>query len=75
MAQTGLMVLFGAMALEHLGLGRQVILIAFAILFGGIVLALALAFGLAGRDLARELLERAFRARRADEAGDPRRQL
>jgi hypothetical protein len=75
MAQTGLMVLFGAMALEHLGLGRQVILIAFAILFGGIVLALALAFGLAGRDLARELLERAFRARRGDEAGDPRRQL
>jgi hypothetical protein len=73
--QTALMVVFSAMALEHLGLGRQVILIAFAILFGGVVLALALAFGLAGRDLAREALGRALRS--GTEAGpvDPRRQL
>jgi hypothetical protein len=55
---TGLMVLFVAMALEHLGVGRQVILASFTILFGGIVLALALAFGLAGRDLAHRFLER-----------------
>jgi hypothetical protein len=61
----GLLVLFAAMALEHLGLGRQVILAAFTILFGGVVLALALAFGLAGRDLARESLER-MRARRPE---------
>jgi hypothetical protein len=56
-----LLVLFGAMALEHLGLGRQVVLITYTILFGGVVLALALSFGLAGRDVARELLERATR--------------
>jgi hypothetical protein len=60
-AQSGLLVLFGAMALEHLGVGRHVILITFTILFGGVVLAAALAFGLAGRDLARELLERLAR--------------
>ena len=59
--RTGLLVLFIAMALEHLGLGRQVVLVSFTIVFGGVVLALALAFGLAGRDLARELLERMVR--------------
>ena len=65
-AQAGLLVLFAAMALEHLGLGRQVILTSFTILFGGVVLALALAFGLAGRDIARETLDR-MRARRPED--------
>lgn len=59
--QVALLVLFSAMALEHLGVGPHVILIAFAILFGGVVLALALAFGLAGRDLAHGFLERMSR--------------
>jgi hypothetical protein len=58
---TALMVLFAAMALEHLGVGRQVILVSFTILFGGVVFALSLAFGLAGRDLARGFLERLVR--------------
>jgi hypothetical protein len=60
-AQSALLILFGAMALEHLGVGRQIILVSFTILFGGVVFALSLAFGLAGRDLARELLERLSR--------------
>jgi len=63
---TALMVLFVAMALEHLGVGRQVILVSFTILFGGVVFALSLAFGLAGRELARGFLERL--ARRAEPA-------
>jgi hypothetical protein len=58
-----LFVLFSAMALEQVGLGQRVVLTAFAISFGGIVLALALAFGLAGKDLARESLERLLRRR------------
>jgi hypothetical protein len=62
-----LMVLFTVMALEHVGLGQRVVLVAFAILFGGAVLALALAFGLAGRDLARETLERLLRRRGSEE--------
>ncbi|MBI3932092.1 MAG: hypothetical protein HY317_01630 [Acidobacteria bacterium] len=71
---TALMVLFAAMALEHLGVGRHVLLASFTILFGGVVFALSLAFGLAGKDLARELLERL--ARRRDEPGeDERRHL
>jgi hypothetical protein len=60
-ARTALLILFAAMALEHLGVGRQVLLASFTILFGGFVLALALAFGLGGRELAREVLERAVR--------------
>lgn len=47
-----------SMALEHLGLGKETIIVAFAILFGGVILALALAFGLGGRDTAKEYLER-----------------
>jgi len=46
------------MALEQLGIGRQTMVMAFTILFGGIILALALAFGLGGRDIAREYLEK-----------------
>jgi hypothetical protein len=58
---TAVLVLFVAMALDHLGVGRHIILAAFTILFGGVVLALALAFGLAGRDMAREFLEKLSR--------------
>lgn len=47
-----------AMALERIGLGRGVVLTAFAIAFGAVMLGLALAFGLGGRDAARRLLER-----------------
>jgi hypothetical protein len=46
------------MALEQLGIGRETIVIAFAIIFGGIVLALALAFGLGGKDIAKEHIEK-----------------
>lgn len=45
------LVLAGAMALEHLGIGRQILALAFGILFGGIVLTMALAIGLGSKDL------------------------
>jgi hypothetical protein len=47
-----------AMALEHLGIGRQILVLAFAILFGGIVLTLALAIGLGAKEAVRKSLER-----------------
>ncbi len=52
------MVLAVAMALEHLAIGRGIIRLAFGILFGGIVLALALAVGLGSKDLVTRSLER-----------------
>jgi hypothetical protein len=52
------MVLAGAMALEHLGIGGQIIRLFFGILFGGIVFALALAVGLGSKDIVTRSLER-----------------
>jgi Mechanosensitive ion channel, conserved TM helix len=46
------------MALYHLGVAEKIIVSAFSITFGGIVLALAIAFGWGGRDLAKEFLEK-----------------
>ncbi|MEK6589619.1 MAG: hypothetical protein AABZ11_02975 [Nitrospinota bacterium] len=48
------------MALEQLGIGRETVVIAFAIIFGGIVFAFALAFGLGGKEIARTYLEKKF---------------
>jgi hypothetical protein len=50
-----------AMALDHLGIGRSVLLLAFAILFGGIVFAASLAIGLGARDVVSRALERQLR--------------
>lgn len=49
-----------SIALEQIGLGKQTILIAFSIAFGALMLGLAIAFGLGGRDLARRTLEKQF---------------
>jgi hypothetical protein len=53
-----------ATALVEIGIGRDMVLIAFGVLFGGLVLALSLAFGLGGRHLAREILDRGRRRER-----------
>ncbi len=62
------LVFAGAAALTQLGIAREMVLLAFGIAFGGTTLALALAFGLGGRDLAREILESWLRKR--DGEGD-----
>jgi len=65
-----IIVLAISMALEELRLAERTILIAFAIVFGGLMLGLAIAFGMGGRDLARQFLERRFsddRSRRKPE--------
>ena len=46
-----------AMALEHLSIGGDIIRLAFGILFGGIVLALALAVGLGSKELVSRSLD------------------
>jgi hypothetical protein len=44
-------------AMEQVGIGTQTTAIAFAIILGGVVLALAIAFGIGGTDMARKYLE------------------
>lgn len=57
----GILLFAFATTLSHIGIGRDMVLLAFSITFGGLVLSLALAFGLGGRTLAREILERRLR--------------
>jgi len=47
-----------SMTLEELGVARQTVISAFSIIFGALMFGLAIAFGLGGQDLARQLLER-----------------
>jgi hypothetical protein len=51
-------IMAATMALELLGIGEDTVLIAFAIVFGGVVLALSIAFGLGGRDMAKDYIEK-----------------
>ena len=60
------LVLTGAMVLDHLQIGSNIVELAFGILFGGIVLTLALAVGLGSRDLVRRSLES-----QAEHGGEP----
>ena len=49
-----------SMAFEELGVGSKTMIVAFALTFGALMLGLALAFGLGGKDLAKKYLERRF---------------
>jgi Mechanosensitive ion channel, conserved TM helix len=60
-------VFFAALALENLGFGRDIALVVLAILLGGGVFAAALAYGLAGKDLARQSLDRMTREARGED--------
>jgi len=57
----------GAMAMEHLRLGGDIVKMAFGIAFGGIVLALALAVGLGSKELVSRSLERQEEKEQEDE--------
>jgi hypothetical protein len=56
------LIVAAAMALDHIGIGRTVLLLAFGILFGGFVLAAALAVGLGARDAVSRALDDQLRA-------------
>lgn len=63
------LVLTAAMVLEHLDIGSGIVELAFGILFGGIVLTLALAVGLGSRDVVSRSLE--SRVERTDHPAPP----
>jgi hypothetical protein len=56
-ARVSILVLAGAMALRQMGLANEIINLAFGLLLGAIAVAMALAFGLGGRELAARELE------------------
>ncbi len=56
-ARVSILVLAGAMALSQMGLAADIINMAFGIILGAMALALALAFGLGGREVAARQLE------------------
>jgi flagellar biosynthesis protein FliQ len=64
--QYGVMVFVVLLAVDHLDIGGGLIQQTFLILLGGIVVALALAFGIGGRDRAAALIERWFPRDRGD---------
>ena len=64
-----------AMALEQLGIAETVVVVGFALLMGGVVLAGAIAFGLGAKDLAKEYLERRLAFKHEERKGDDLRHL
>jgi hypothetical protein len=59
-----------SMVFEVLGVAEQTMLIAFGTAFGAIMLGLAIAFGMGGKDLAREFLESKLATRKKEEKED-----
>jgi len=59
-----------SMVLEVLGVAEETMLIAFGTAFGAVMLGLAIAFGIGGKDLAREFLEKKFATEKKEEKDD-----
>jgi len=64
-----IMFLILTMALYHIGVAEKILIAAFIILLGGVVLALAIAFGWGGREIARDFLEKWVQKKREKETG------
>jgi hypothetical protein len=64
--RAGVIVLAVFMALQELGIATDIVTTAFAILFGAVALALALAFGLGNRELAAEVTREWYERYRAE---------
>ena len=56
LARGAIIVFLGAMGLEQMGIGRDIIRLAFGLTLGAIAIAAAIAFGIGSRDLARNVV-------------------
>jgi hypothetical protein len=63
----GVLIFTVAMVLTQLGIAKEIVVAAFSITFGGVVLALAIAIGLGGQTIAKEVLEQRFRRRKVEQ--------
>jgi hypothetical protein len=75
LARWGVLLVALAMALEQLGIARNIVVVGFGITLGGLVLAAAIAFGLGAKDLAKEFLERRLSNKTRDWTVDELRHL
>ncbi len=66
----GIFLFTAAMVLTQLGIAKEIVVAAFSIVFGGVILALAIAVGLGGRNIARDALERRWRKSKDKEERD-----
>ena len=71
----GVQLIAAAMALEQLGIARNIVVVGFGITLGGVVLAAAIAFGLGAKDLAKQFLERRLSPPQGDRGVDDLRHL
>ena len=69
-ARMAILVLSGAMALRQMGLANEIVNLAFGLLLGAIAVAVALAFGLGGRDIAARELDGWLESLKSDEKRD-----
>jgi hypothetical protein len=65
------MILTAAMALDHIAVARTIVLTAFAIAYGAVMLGLAIAFGVGGGGFARRILEHWFPERMTSDHDEP----
>ncbi len=66
-AQAAILVLAGAMALRQMGLASDIINLAFGLLLGAVAIAVAIAFGIGGKDIAARQLQSWVNAFRKEE--------
>jgi hypothetical protein len=65
-----IMVLVIAMALRTMGFANEIIILGFSLMLGAIALAVAIAFGLGGREPARDLLSRWTKSLKSDKSDE-----
>lgn len=69
-ARISIMVLVIAMALRTMGFANEIIILGFSLMLGAIALAVAIAFGLGGREPARDLLSRWTKSLKSDKSDE-----
>jgi hypothetical protein len=63
----GVLIFTVAMVLTQLGIAKEIVVSAFSITFGGVVLSLAIAVGLGGQSIAKDVLEERFHRRKVEQ--------
>lgn len=63
----GVLIFTAAMVLTQLGIAKEIVVAAFSIMFGGVMLALAIAIGLGGQSIAKDVLEQRLHRRKMEQ--------